>query len=96
MLSKLVTILTLYYPFSLFFQDRLFHYIYKKPKAFSDNIFKKFSVLPKIRDQDDNFFYLFYENKKLNFNKLENELSNENIFISKTENNLIKIAIHKT
>ncbi len=91
--TKLITLITKYYPFSLFFQDRMFHYQYKIADQISGKIRLKFSVIPELLDQDYHFLYLFYNQKGLTIPKLEKELKNDNVYISLTDKNLIKIAI---
>ena len=91
--TKSATFLTKYYPFSLLFQNKIFHYQYIKANRYIKDIRVKLNIYPLNIDLDNHFFYLFYKYNELKLKKFENEYNNDNIFISKTENNLIKVAI---
>lgn len=108
LISPYLTVLTRYFPFSLLWRDRRFHFRFKEITEADDRIiaiaskkgfwFKLFSF-----EREERFFIIYGqfipEKKKADEKKLiehfEKEFENENIYISKPDAKTVKISFLK-
>lgn len=107
--SPLITKLTRYFPFSLLWQDKRFHYKHKRVTEADDLIIKIakengfwFKLLS--YDEDDQFLNLYGKftelKKNLNRSKVlqiyRDKMNNENFYINSIQNGKVKISLMKT
>lgn len=87
----LLTYLTKYFPFSLISENQIFHY---KNKGFSEikELFE-FIVTPEYLEKDEYFFRIYFNKRDIDRKEVERRVKGKDVFVSETEDNLIKISI---